>query len=68
MGGYYTGNGEIIFYHVKYIPFAIDFSVLSSCDISHLVLLYSLQFISFMLCRKWMFSGMLDQEAHAHRK
>ena len=27
MGGYYTGNDEIIFYHMKYILFAMDFSV-----------------------------------------
>jgi len=27
MGGYYTGNGEIIFYRMKYILFAMDFSV-----------------------------------------
>lgn len=40
MGGYYTGNGEIISYHMKYILFAMDFQF-SLCDISQLFLLYS---------------------------
>jgi hypothetical protein len=40
MGGYYTGNGEIIFYNMKCIIIPIDFQF-SFCDISDLVLLYS---------------------------